>query len=225
VLCIACGFYAEMVVRSKLIDYANPALTASRILESQPLYRLGFFADMAAMILGVLSSVVLYTVLKVVSRTVALTVLVLDVISNAVSLCGGVFLFAPLIILPGGTYVSGFSPAQQQSLSLLCLKLYESGYALSLGIFSGSCLLTGYLIFRSTFLPRTLGLLMGLAGACYLTNSFVGFMPKGFWDGLFPWILLPVILGEGAFALWLLIVGLDPIKWNTVAASATLRGA
>jgi Domain of unknown function (DUF4386) len=218
VLCIACGFFAEMIVRSKLIVYSDPAVTAQNILASQSLYRLGFFADMAAMVLGLLSSVILYTLLKVVSRTAALTVLVLDIISNTISLCGGVLLFAPMILLPGDSHLISFSPSQLQSLSLLSLKMYESGYALNLGIFSGSCLLTGYLIFRSTFLPKFLGVLMGIAGACYLINSFVAFMPKGFGDDLFPWIFLPVIVGEGALALWLLIVGVDSAKWNAIAA-------
>jgi hypothetical protein len=218
VLCIGLGFFAEMVVRSKLIVYTDPAVTARNILGSPSLYRLGFFADMVAMMLGVLSSVILYTLLKVVSRSVALSVLVLDVISNAISLCGGVLLFAPIIILSGDDHLSGFSSAQLQWLSLLSLKIYESAYALNLAVFSGSCLLTGYLIFRSTFLPKALGILMGVAGACYLTNSFVSFMPEGFGKGLFPWILLPVILAEGALALWLLIIGLDSAQWSAMAA-------
>ena len=219
-LCIGCGFFAEMMVRSKLIVYSDPAVTAQNILASQSLYRLGFFADMAAMMLGVLSSVILYTLLKVVSRTVALTVLVLDIISNTISLCCGVLLFAPMVLLPGDNHVTSFSAPQLQSLSLLSLKMYETGYALNLGIFSGSCLLTGYLILRSTFLPKFLGVLLGIAGACYLINSFIDLMPKGFGEELFPWIFLPVIVGEGALALWLLLLGVDSTKW---AASAALR--
>jgi len=220
VACIACGFFAEMSVRSKLIVYTDPAATARNILGSPALYRLGFFADMAAMMLGVLSSVILYTLLRAVSRSLALAVLVLDIISNTVSLCAGVLLFAPLIILPGdGDFLQAFSPAQLQALSLLSIKMYESAYAVNLGIFSGSCLLTGYLIFRSTFLPRALGALLGIAGACYLINSFVSLMPPGFGDDLFPWILLPVMLGEGALALWLLIVGLNARKWDEIAAA------
>jgi hypothetical protein len=223
VLCIVFGFFAEMVVRSRLIVYSDPALTATNILGSQSLYRLGFFADMAAMMLGVLSSIILYTLLRVVSRSVALTVLVLDIISNTVSLCGGVLLFAPLIILPGDNSLSGFSMAQLQWFSLLSLKLYESAYAVNLGIFGGSCILTGYLIYQSTFLPKVLGVLMGIAGVCYLTNSFVSLMPKGFGNDLFPWILLPVLLAEGALAFWLLIVGLNSTKWNAIAEATPGR--
>jgi hypothetical protein len=217
-ICIACGFFAEMVVRSKLIIYSDPSATARNILESPALYRLGFFADVTAMILGVLTSVIFYLLFKVVSRGLALTVLVLDVISNTVSICGAVLLYAPLIILPGGGAVTALSPAEQQGLALLSIKLYESAYSMNLAVFSGSCLLTGYLIFRSTFLPRTLGVLLAIAGACYLINSFVNFMPPGFGDFLFPWILLPVILGEGLLALWLLIAGIDSSQWSRVAA-------
>jgi hypothetical protein len=66
-------------------------------------------------------------------------------------------------------------------------------------------------------LPKPIGVLLGLAGVCYLINSFVSLMPKGFADGLFPWILLPVLIGEGATALWLLIVGVDATKWHAMA--------
>jgi hypothetical protein len=69
------------------------------------------------------------------------------------------------------------------------------------------------------FFPKVIGLLLGLAGVCYFINSFVIFMPKGFGDELFPWILLPVLLGEGALALWLLIVGVNSSRWTMIAAS------
>lgn len=147
------------------------------------------------MTLGVLNSVLLYTLLKVVNRGLALTVLVLDVISNAVSSSGSILLFAPLML--------------------------ESAYAISLGLFSGSCLLTGYLIFRSTFLPRTIGVLLALAGICYLLNTVVVLSPKGFADYLFPWIFLPILVCEGVLALWLLIAGVNSAQWDAIARQTT----
>jgi|SRR5450631_606979 hypothetical protein len=215
-LCIACGFFAEMVVRAKLIVYTDAAVTAKNILASPTLYRVGFFADLTAMALGVLVSVIFYMLLKPVNRGLALGGLVLDVLSNTVSICASILLFAPLIVLRGD-YLSTFAPAQLQSLALLSIKMYELGYAVSLAFFGGSCLVTGYLIFRSTFLPKTIGVLLAIAGVCYLTNSFVAFMPKGFGDDLFPWILLPCLLAEGALALWLLIVGVNSSRWNEIA--------
>jgi uncharacterized protein DUF4386 len=126
-------------------------------------------------------------------------------------------LFAPLIIVGGDGYLSALSAPQLSSLALLSIKLYECMYAISLGLFSGSCLLTGYLIFRSTFLPKTIGVLLALAGICYLLITFVVLMPKGFADYLFPWIFLPILVGEATLALWLLIAGVNSAKWDAIA--------
>ena len=222
VLCIGCGFFAEMVVRAKLVVYSDAAVTAHNIAATPGLYRAGFFADVSGMTLGVMSSVLLYTLLKAVSRGLALTVLVLDVVSNAVSISGSVLLFAPLVILQGDGYLSVLTAPQLSSLALLSIKLYESVYAISLGLFSGSCLLTGYLIFRSTFLPRAIGVLLALAGICYLLNTFVALMPKGFADYLFPWIFLPILVGEGSLAMWLLIAGVNSAKWDAISRAQTI---
>jgi len=214
VLCIVCGFFAEGIVRARLIVYTDAAATAGNILTSPGLFRMGFFADVAAMTSGVLSSVIVYTLLKPVSRTVALTVLVLDVISNTVSIGGSILLYAPLTLLNGGGVWAPIAPAELQALALLSIKLYELVYAMNLALFSGSCLLTGYLIYRSTFLPRFLGMLLAVAGVCYFVNSVVNFMPLGFGEELFPWILLPCLLGESALALWLLVLGVNESRWR-----------
>ena len=214
---IGCGFFAEMFVRSKLIVYADPAATAKNILAFPELYRIGFFADLTAMMTGVLSAVIMYGLLKPVSRTVALTVLACDVISNTVSMSDSILLFVPLDILQGGPELSVFAPAQLRSLALLFIRMYELAYSVNLAVFSCSCVLSGYLIFRSTFLPKLLGVLLAIAGGCYLTNSFVNFMPAGFGEYLFPWILLPCLLAEGALALWLVTVGVNSRAWMNVA--------
>jgi len=223
VLCIGCGFFAEMFVRARLVADSDAAVTAHNIAASPGLYRAGFFADVSAMTLGVLSSVLLYTLFKVVSRVIALTVLVLDVMSNAVSISGSILLFAPLVILQGDGYLSVLTAPQRGSLALLSIKLYESLYAISLGLFSGSCLLTGYLIFRSTFLPRATGVLLAVAGICYLLNTFVVLMPTGFAEYLFPWIFLPILVGEGTLALWLLIAGVNSAKWEAISRRQTFQ--
>ncbi len=208
-----------MIVRARLIVYSDATATAQHILAAAGLYRRGFFADVSAMALGLLAGVVLYTLFKPVNRGLALTVLVLDIVSNAVSIGASVLLYGPLVLLQDAPYLSSFTVPQLQSLALLSIHLYELAYAASLAFFSGSCVLTGFLIFRSRFLPRALGVLLVFAGACYLVNSIVDFMPAGFADWLFPWILVPCALGEAAFALWLLFVGVDPVKWSVVAAA------
>ena len=218
-LSIACGFFAELFVRARLIVYSDASATAQNILASASLYRMGFFADVTAMTSGLLSGVVSYTLFKPVSRNLALAVLAFDVVSNTVSLSAAILLFAPLSLLQGGVTLSAFSQPEIAQLALESIRLYELAYGLSLALFSGSCLLGGYLVYRSTFLPKFLGVLLMLAGACYLTNSFVNFMPPGFAADLFPWILLPCLLAEGAMALWLTLFGVNARKWHELVAA------
>jgi Domain of unknown function (DUF4386) len=216
-LCIASGFFAELCVRSKLIVWNDAAATAGNILASPTLYRVGFFADLTAMGCGVLVSVIFYDLLKPVNRSLALLSLVLAVLSNTISITASILLFAPLPILGGAEYLSSFAPAQLQSLVLLSLKFYELAYGVSLIFFGFECLVTGYLMYRSTYFPRAIGVLLPIAGVCYLTNSFVNFMPPGCGDALFPWILMPCLVAEGSLSLWLLIVGVNSAKWNEIA--------
>ena len=77
------------------------------------------------------------------------------------------------------------------------------------------CLLIGYLIFRSTFLPRTLGVLMAIAGLGWLT-----FMSPTLTHSLYPYNLAPGIIGEGVLTLWLLAVGLNEQRWKEQEAAA-----
>lgn len=82
-------------------------------------------------------------------------------------------------------------------------------------LFGCYCLLIGYLIFRSTFLPRVLGVLMAFGGLGWLT-----FVSPDLADYLSPYNLAPGILGEGALTLWLLVFGLNAQRWKEQAAAA-----
>jgi Domain of unknown function (DUF4386) len=87
---------------------------------------------------------------------------------------------------------------------------FNRGYGIALIPFGLHCVLTGYLIVRSTFLPRILGMLMVLAGLGYLIFLWP---PLG--DRLFfPYILIPGVLGEGSLTLWLLVMGVNNIRWT-----------
>lgn len=88
----------------------------------------------------------------------------------------------------------------------------------SLVFFGFFCLLLGYVIFKSGFLPRFLGVLMGLAGLCYLTNSFSLFVAPEFANLLFPYILLPCLVAELALGVWLVVMGVNVREWELKAA-------
>lgn len=110
-----------------------------------------------------------------------------------------------------------FHPDQLHTLALLALELHGDGYAISLMFFSFACLSLGYLIFRSGFLPRTIGLLMAIAGACYLINSFSHFLAPAFATTLFPGLFVPIFVAELSFALWLTVKGVNVAKWEEQA--------
>jgi hypothetical protein len=81
------------------------------------------------------------------------------------------------------------------------------------------CVVVGYLIFRSGYLPKTVGVLMQIAGLCYLTDSFALILSPSFADRLFPAILLPALVGEASLCLWLLARGVNVSKWQTRASA------
>lgn len=215
-ICIASGFFAELFVRGKLIVFSDAAATAGNIMASPSLYRMGFLADFAALTAGMVIAVLFYRLLKPLSPTLALLDLMLAIVSNVVSLAALILLYAPLILLNGAPHWQALQIGELQELALLAIRLYELGYAINLMLFGLECLVAGYLIFKSTFLPRILGVLLACGGVCYLINSFVDFMPAHFADFLFPYILLPSLLAETSLALWLTVFGVNDAKWYAV---------
>jgi hypothetical protein len=111
--------------------------------------------------------------------------------------------------------MSVFKLDQLQALALLFLRLHAQAYNSSLVFFGFYCLLIGYLIFRSTFLPRILGVLMAIAGLGWLT-----FLSPPLADYLSPYILAPGVLGEGSLTLWLLVKGVNEQRWKEQASAA-----
>ena len=89
----------------------------------------------------------------------------------------------------------------------------------SLVFFGVYCLLIGYLILRSTFLPRFVGALMVFAGLGWLT-----FASPPLVNSLYPYVLLPGLLGEGCLTVWLLLMGVDAQKWTALASAPVIQG-
>ena len=217
VICIASGFSAEFFVRNKLVTYSDAALTATNILTSPLLYRWGFLADLTSFTTGILIAVIFYDLMRIVNRPVARVSIAFAIVSNTVSLAASIFCYAPLHILSGASYLQTFTPAQLQSLALLSIRLYQFAFSLNLALFSFDCFATGFLIYRSTFLPRALGALLVVGGLCYLYSSVAYFSPPSSVPDLFPFIYLPSLIAEISLALWLLVVGVNTAKWQAVA--------
>jgi hypothetical protein len=119
--------------------------------------------------------------------------------------------FAPLLTLTLPEYASAFEPDQLQALVRGSLSQIHIGWSVALVFFGMFCILTGYLLFRSKFFPAILGVMLAIAGACYLIGSFTAFLALP----SIPYLLLPSGVAESSLALWLLVVGLNETEWRT----------
>jgi Domain of unknown function (DUF4386) len=125
------------------------------------------------------------------------------------------FYIAPLAVLGGADSLRGFTVEQLQALALLLLKVNAQGAGMALVFFGFSALLKGWLVVRSTFLPRVLGVLGMLAGAGWLA-----FLWPPLADRLYPYIVAVGLLGAAAQIIWLLVFGVNEQRWKEQADRA-----
>jgi len=213
-LIIAVGLFAEAFVRDRLIVRGNAAATASNITAHPFLFRLGIAADLSTFVFAVPVTVILYRLFKPVDRNAALLMLLFNLIQDAIGGFNALNTYRPLQLLGGANYLEAFGQQQLEAMALLSLNTHAVGFAIALIFFGLSCLALGYLTFSSGFLPRTLGVLMAIAGVCYLINSSALMLFPRLASVLFPSILVPAFIGELAFAVWLTMKGIDVAKWQ-----------
>jgi len=108
-------------------------------------------------------------------------------------------------------------------LASLSVESYGFGFGASLIFFGCECPVLGYLIFRSGYIPKALGVLLPIAGLCYLTNSFAFLVGPSFADRILSSILVPAFVGEASLCLWLLWKGVDVEKWRPLAGAQSPR--
>lgn len=211
--------FSEFSVRTRLIVFGDPAATANNILAHENLYRLGFAAELLP--LYVIVTIMLYDLLKPVNKSLSLMAAAFSLVGGAVQVCVSLLHFAPLIILKNPQSSAAFTTSQLQTQALQFLRLGAEGFNVIMVFFGFHCILLGYLIFKSTFLPRIIGVLLAIAGACYLTNSFTHFLAPAFAPRLLPYILWPGF-AELILILWLIIMGVNCECWREQAGKMRL---
>lgn len=214
---IIAGVFAEAFVRGALIVPGDAAATAANIQGAEPLFRLGFAADLVSAAAYVGVTAILYELLKPASRTLSLLGASFGLAGSAIMATNMLNHLAPLFLLGDASYLAAFAAEQLQALARVSLRLHGLGYNISIVFFGLHLLLLGWLIVKSNFLPRTIGILLAIAGLCYLVNSFAIFVAPAFATLLSSFILLPGLVGEGALALWLVIIGVNAGKWREQA--------
>ena len=201
-------------------DAALP--TVAHILAARQLYAL---AGIAQAILGacdIAVALILYELLKPVGRSLALLAAFFRLVFVAIANANLLNHFAPLLLLSGD--LGAFTPEQLQALAGMFLRLRTIGLDIALVFFGFHCIILGYLLFRSTFFPRVLGLLMAVGGVGYIANIFATVLPLDVAARLFPYVMLPAGVAELGLSLWLVVVGVNAAKWRSRAMAAGPQG-
>lgn len=209
---IFAGIFAEFFVRSSLIIPADPAATARNIIASESLFRAGIASDQIMLFFDALLAGLLYILLKPVNKNLALVTAFFRLVHSAIY---GVNLLNLILVLPlltGNSFTASFQPDQLYAIATLLLTGHNYGYVIGLAFFGIHCVLLGYLIIKSGYIPKILGLLLLIASAGYLIDSFAQILLIQYseYAGIFLAIVaFPAIVAELSLALWLLVKGVQ----------------
>jgi hypothetical protein len=205
---------AHVYVPSTLIVPGDAAATASNVVAGQSLLRFGAVgAELVILLSEIVLSVLLYVLLRPVSRTLALLALVARL---AMTIIHGINLlnyFFALLLLSGASYLAVFQADQLQALALLFLNAHSLGFEIGITFLTLHVFILGYLVFKSGYFPKILGVLLLLAGFGYLINSFALLLFPGY-ESTPAFIAIPIAVGEIAFPLWLVIKGVNTEQWE-----------
>ncbi len=203
---ILLSILAMLLGGSRMIILGNAVETAQNITTSEGLFRLGFMSDLLSAVFFLLAAWALYVLLKPVNKNFALLFLLLNLGGVAVQSLNLLNQFAALLLLGSGDYLSAFQAGQVQVMALFFLNLHENGFMIAQIFYSTWLLPLGYLIYKSGFLPKFLGILVLADFVCWLVYFFQYFLLPNF--TVITYLSFPVgFLAEFGLALWLLIMG------------------
>lgn len=194
---------------------SDAAVTAANILSHQSTVYVGFACDLLVVVSYIVVTALLYELFEPVSRVISLLAAFFSLVGCATQACASLFRIAPLTILTAAQSSTGIKKEHVDTLAYLLLKLYSPAYGIALIFFASYLVVIGWLIFRSTFMPRLLGAVVAFEGIAWLP-----FLWPPLAKYLFRAILVLAGLGEGSLVLWLLIVGVNVERWHALRARA-----
>lgn len=206
--------YGQVVILGKLIVYGDASATAANILAHESLFRLGFASCIFGIGCHLAWALLFYELFKPVSGRVSAFAVLVIMVGCAVQAITTLLYLAPLLVLKGGSALGGFTLPQLNSLAYALLRLNGLAFEIYLVFFGLWCLLSGYLISRSTFMPRIIGILLAIDGAGWML-----YIAPPIADRLFLAIAVAAGLAEIPLQLWLLIMGVNSERWRQQAAA------
>ena len=209
---IAIGAFGELGIRGRIVAPGDAPATAANLDAHASLWRAGLVAELVLLVCATALAAILYALIRPVSRTGAVLALSFNVVTIAVEAAVALHLASALFPLTRPEYRSAFEPGQLAALSALSIQSHAYGFGLALVFFGCFCVVMGWLIHRSGYIPRAIGALLVVAGVCYVANTFALILSPALASRLIPWILLPPFVAELSFALWLLLKGVRRVE-------------
>lgn len=208
------GPLAFFMGRTSVVVPGDPTATAANIVASESMFRFGMVAETAIVLIEIVVSALLYVLLRPVSKPLSLAA-ALARFAQSVLQAVNLFTAVPALLLLGGAgYLTAFAPDQVNALVLLFLDVNAFLIFMWGLIFGFHLLLLGYLVFRSGFWPRLLGILLVVGAVGYLLQSYGHLLAPQFDAILATVVIVLSIPGELAFTIWLLWKGIDVERWE-----------
>jgi uncharacterized protein DUF4386 len=201
------GILGTLLTRGILVP-TDAAATATNILAHASLWRAGFAVDFLANLIYVALTALVYGLFRPVNPMLALLAAFFSLVGCTVQIMGELLRLAPFVVLPNAQFASAFGAHQVQTAALVGLILYRSVFQISFVLFACFELVTGYLILKSTFLPRWLGWWWLAGGVAWLT-----FLWQPLATTIWP-VLVVAGAAELALPVWLLVKGVDISRWR-----------
>jgi len=205
------GSFGEFYVPTTLIVSGDPTATFNNIAAQEWLFRLGFAGYLLEGLCDASLALVLYVLLKPVHRNLALLAAFFGLISTAHFAVCEMFFFSGPMLLKNPVFLQTFSRDQLNALIYLFVRVYAYGAGLLMVFYGSASLIRGYLIYRSGYLPRFLGVLLGIAGVGFILKNFTLVLAPTYSSNF---LLLPAPITVLVLTLWFLVKGVDVQKWE-----------
>src|SRR3989440_11209452 len=189
-----------------------------------PLSRVQIAGELILLVCAVALTLILYVLLRPVNNNLALLAVFFNIVEFPIEAASKLYLFAALFLSGNADYLKAFEPHQLHALVKISLELHDYGFGIDLVFFGFACLIYGYLLFKSGYFPRTLGVLMAIAGLSYLANSFTLILAPAYVGRIFL-ILVFALIGELSLCLWLMVKGVNVQRWKEQASAAEKWGS
>lgn len=204
------GIFANFFVIGGSIVPEDPALTADNIAANELVFRLGIFSFIIVLILDVIVAWALYFLLKPVNKTLALLAAWFRLVYTAMFGAALFNFLSVLQLLNENVFLERMEPDQTAVQLMLLVNAFTNAWSVGLVFFGVHLIILGYLLFKSGFIPKLLGILVVLAGLGYFIDNLVRILLPNYADFAFVFMLIviiPGVIGEIALAIWLLARG------------------